>query len=100
MTQRLYYHDAFLYDFDARVLESFEREGKHAVVLDQTAFYPTSGGQVYDTGRFVLADKREVPVAEVADEDDGRIFHFTAEPVEVGSAVRGSVDAARRRDHM
>jgi alanyl-tRNA synthetase len=100
MTTRLYYHDSFLYDFDARVVESLEREGKHAVVLDQTAFYPTSGGQVYDTGRFVLADRREVSVAEVADEEDGRIFHFTMEPVAVGSAVHGSVDAARRRDHM
>src|SRR5262249_36869085 len=100
MTLRLYYHDSFLYDFDARVVESLEREAKHAVVLDQTAFYPTSGRQVYDTGRFALADGREVSVAEVADEEDGRIFHFTVEPVAVGSAVHGSVDAARRRDHM
>jgi alanyl-tRNA synthetase len=100
MTHRLYYNDSFLYDFDARVVESLEREGKHAVVLDQTAFYPTSGGQVHDTGKLVLADKREVPVAEVADEEDGRIFHVTAVPVAVGTAVHGSVDAARRRDHM
>ena len=100
MTQRLYYHDSFLYDFDARVVESLEREGKHAIVLDQTAFYPTSGGQVYDTGKLKLSDMQEVPVAEVADEEDGRIFHFTTEPLAVGSAVRGSVDAARRRDHM
>jgi alanyl-tRNA synthetase len=100
MTDRLYYHDSFLYEFDARVLESLEREGRHAIVLDRTAFYPTSGGQVHDTGRLVLADKREVPVVEVADENEGRIFHFTAEPVEVGTAIRGSIDAARRRDHM
>jgi alanyl-tRNA synthetase len=100
MTHRLYYHDSFLYDFDARIIESLEREGKHAVVLDRTAFYPTSGGQVHDTGKLVLADKREVPVAEVADEQDGRIFHFTAEPIAEGTAVHGSIDAARRRDHM
>ncbi len=100
MTQRLYYHDSFLYDFDARVVESLERDGRHAVVLDRTAFYPTSGGQVHDTGKFVLAGKSEVPVIDVVDEEDGRIFHFTAEPVATGTAVHGIVDALRRRDHM
>jgi alanyl-tRNA synthetase len=100
MTDRLYYHDSFLYDFDARVVESLEREGKHVVVLDRTAFYPTSGGQVHDTGRLLLADEREVPVVEVADEDEGRVFHFTAEPIVVGTTVHGSVDTARRRDHV
>jgi alanyl-tRNA synthetase len=100
MTDRLYYRDSFLYEFDARVVESLEREGKHAVVLDRTAFYPTSGGQVHDTGRLVLADKREVAVIEVADEDEGRIFHLTAEPVAVATVIRGSIDATRRRDHM
>src|SRR5215813_10357225 len=100
MTQRLYYHDSFLCDFDARAIESLEREGKHAVVLDRTAFYPTSGGQVHDTGKLLLEDNREVAVVEVADEVDGRIFHFTAQPVAAGTTVHGSVDAARRRDHM
>ncbi|HMF89917.1 MAG TPA: DHHA1 domain-containing protein [Candidatus Angelobacter sp.] len=100
MTQRLYYHDSFLCDFDARAIESLEREGKHAVVLDRTAFYPTSGGQVHDTGKLLLQDNREVAVVEVADEEDGRIFHFTAQPIAAGTTVHGSVDAARRRDHM
>src|SRR5215467_1676035 len=100
MTQRLYYHDSFLYDFDARAIESLEREGKHAVVLDRTAFYPTSGGQVHDTGTLLLEDNREVAVVEVADEEDGRILHFTAQPVTSGTTVHGSVDAARRGDHM
>jgi len=100
MTQRLYYHDSFLYDFDAQVVELLQRNGKHAVVLDRTAFYPTSGGQVHDTGKFLLSDKKEVAVVEVADEDDGRIFHLAVEPVSVGSRVRGSIDGVRRRDHM
>jgi|SRR5579864_660420 len=100
MTERLYYHDSFLYSFDARVLETTEREGRIAVVLDQTAFYPTSGGQVHDTGKLVLNDGREVAVAETAGEEDGRIFHFTAGPVEPGQTIRGVVDSARRRDHM
>lgn len=100
MTDRLYYHDSFLYDFDARVVESLELEGKHAVVLDRTAFYPTSGGQVHDTGRLVLGGEKEVPVIEVADEEQDRIFHFIAEPLAAGTGVHGVIDAARRRDHM
>ena len=50
MTERLYYHDSFLYDFDARVIEALDSNGKPAIVLDRTAFYPTSGGQVHDLG--------------------------------------------------
>jgi len=99
-TERLYYHDSFLYAFDAHVVETVQRERKHAIILDRTAFYPTSGGQVHDTGRLRLGDNREVAVAEVADEEDGRILHFTAEPLAAGTAVHGSIDAARRRDHM
>lgn len=99
MTERLYYHDSFLYSFDARVLETVEREGRTAVVLDRTAFYPTSGGQVYDTGKFILQN-RELPVAEVAEEEDGTVYHFTEGPVEAGQTILGLIDAARRRDHM
>jgi len=99
MTERLYYHDSFLYEFDARVIESFAREGRHAVVLDRTAFYPTSGGQVHDTG-LLLADGKQIAVSEVADEDDGRILHFAAEPLGTGTVVHGAVDPGRRLDHV
>lgn len=100
MTNRLYYHDSFLFDFDAQVLESLQQDGRHAVVLDRTAFYPTSGGQVHDTGRFQLGDKREVVVEEVADDESGRVLHFVAAPLAPGTAVHGSIDAERRRDHI
>lgn len=99
MTERLYYHDSFLYEFDAQVLESLERNGRHAVKLDRTAFYPTSGGQVHDTGK-VIADGREVAVTEIADEEDGSIIHFIAEPVAGGRTIHGEINAGRRRDHM
>ena len=99
MTERLYYHDSFLYDFDAQVIESFSSNGRHAIVLDRTAFYPTSGGQVHDLGS-LRADKKEISVAEVADAEDGRILHYTAEPLPAGVTVHGAVDSARRRDHM
>jgi alanyl-tRNA synthetase len=99
MTDRLYYHDSFLYDFDARVVEALTRDGKHAVVLDRTAFYPTSGGQVHDLG-MLQADGQQIAITEVADEEDGRILHFASGPLAVGTQVHGSVDAGRRRDHV
>jgi alanyl-tRNA synthetase len=99
MTDRLYYHDSFLYDFDARVVEALERDGKHAVVLDRTAFYPTSGGQVHDLG-VLTAEGKQIAITEVADEEDGRILHFAAASLSAGTQVHGSVDAARRRDHV
>jgi alanyl-tRNA synthetase len=99
LTERLYYHDSFLYDFDACVVESRTLEGKHAVVLDRTAFYPTSGGQVHDLG-LLLADGKQISITEVADEEDGRILHFASAPLPSGTQVRGRVDAARRRDHV
>jgi len=99
MTDRLYYHDSFLYDFDARVVEALTRDSKHAVVLDRTAFYPTSGGQVHDLG-MLQADGQQVAITEVADEEDGRILHFVAKPLSVGTQVHGMIDAARRRDHV
>ena len=98
-TDRLYYHDSFLYNFDARVLESLQRDGRDALVLDRTAFYPTSGGQVHDLG-MMTADGQQVAITEVADEEDGRILHFASAPLVVGTQVHGSVDAARRLDHV
>jgi len=101
MTERLYYHDSFLHAFEARVLESLEHDGKPAVVLDRTAFYPTSGGQVHDTGVLILEDETKIPVLDVADEEDGTIRHFISAPLlAAGKAVRGLIDAHRRRDHM
>jgi hypothetical protein len=48
MTERLYYADCYLRNFDARVVETAD-EGRR-VYLDRTAFYPTSGGQLFDIG--------------------------------------------------
>jgi alanyl-tRNA synthetase len=99
MTDRLYYHDSFLYDFDARVVEALDRNGRTAIVLDRTAFYPSSGGQVHDLG-VLTAEGQQIAVTEVADEEDGRILHFAAAPLSAGTQVHGSVDAACRRDHV
>ena len=53
MTDRLYYHDSFLHEFEGEITEvvpAAEINARHGVYLDRTAFYPTSGGQVHDTG--------------------------------------------------
>jgi len=92
-TERLYYRDSFLREFDALVI-SCEKEGERwKVVLDRTAFYPTSGGQPHDTGK--LGD---VPVIEVADAEQ-KVVHYASAAVPVGP-VHGVIDWPRRIDHM
>lgn len=101
MTHRLYYTDPYLRAFDAGVVAVQARDDRTVVVLDQTAFYPTSGGQPFDTG--TLGEWR---VLDVIDEDDGTIAHVIegagvggGMPV-AGQTVHGEVDWARRFDHM
>ena len=102
MTTRLYYNDSFLYDFDAEVREVVENP-RPGLVLDRTAFYPTSGGQVFDTGWISSEANPKLRVTEVADSEDGRVVHYLEAPtteLKPGSRVRGEIDSARRRDHM
>jgi alanyl-tRNA synthetase len=92
MTERVYYTDARLVEFTARVVEvAGER-----VYLDRTAFYPTSGGQLFDTG--TLGDAR---VVDVIDEKD-RIAHVLEKPARflAGDELKARVDWTRRYDHM
>jgi len=102
MTKRLYYQDSFLYDFDAEVCEVIDTP-RPGLILDRTAFYPTSGGQVFDTGWITTDANAKLRVTEVADADDGRVVHYLEAPLQdlkPGSRIRGEIDAARRRDHM
>jgi alanyl-tRNA synthetase len=117
MTERLYYRNSFLYDFAASVEAVREvADGRRALVLDRTVFYPTSGGQPFDTGwiEFVSADS-EVPVPlpvslpklrvseVIEDESDGTILHIVenlAAPPALPLRVRGFIDVDRRQDHM
>ena len=101
MTDRLYYHDSFLYDFEAEVSE-LQANPKPALFLDRTAFYPTSGGQVFDTG-IISTENENLKVTEVADAEDGRVIHYLEVPpkeLRPGAKIHGQIDASRRRDHM
>ena len=93
-TEKLYYADPFLTEFDARVLACEAVKDGFAVVLDRTAFYPEGGGQPYDTG--VLGGAEVLDVHEKA----GVITHKCASPLPVGETVHGRLDWARRFDHM
>ena len=97
MTERLYYNDSHLTQFEAKVVAITERvSGWVAVTLDQTAFYPTGGGQPSDTG--TLNDTR---VVECLDAENGAVLHVVqGRSIAVGDAVRGNVDWPRRLDHM
>lgn len=97
MTERLYYHDSHLTEFDARVIDvSGDGAGRIAVTLDRTAFYPTGGGQPSDTG--TLDGAR---VVECLDAEAAGVRHIVegAPPV-VGARVAGRIDWPRRLDHL
>ena len=97
MTQRLYYDDPCRVEFDAEIVRIEPRGDRVAVWLDRTAFYPTSGGQPFDTGTLGSSH-----VVDVTDDDEGEILHFieTPEPLVVGQRVHGLVNWTRRFDHM
>ena len=92
MTLRLYRDDPYLLDFEARVVARRVHDGRPAVVLDRTAFYAEGGGQPWDTGTL-----GGVPVVAVIEAGEA-VLHVLGGPLDA-SAVRGHVDAARRRDH-
>jgi alanyl-tRNA synthetase len=94
MTERIYYTEPACRSFDAVVTAVVDHEGAPAVVLDRTAFYPTSGGQPFDTGHLGTTD-----VLNTVDDGD-RVLHVVRAPLAVGDAVHGEIDWARRFDHM
>ena len=94
MTERLYYTDATLTSFDARIVERRETERGPAIRLDRTAFYPTSGGQPHDTGSL-----SGIPVRDVWDDEDGDVWHLLDAPLDADE-VSGTVDWPRRFDHI
>jgi len=106
MTKRLYYDNSTMHEFDSiveDVLPVSPEQNRPAVVLRESAFYPTSGGQVHDTGWLTLEGVGRLRVAEVADAEDGRVLHYLdvqAKLPVAGMAVRGSIDSSRRREHM
>jgi alanyl-tRNA synthetase len=99
-THRIYYTDAWQTTFDATVVTAVPEGNRVLVTLDATAFYPTSGGQPFDTG--TLGGCR---VLDVIDDDSGVITHVVDAGgqdtrLAVGQRVSGVIDWPRRFDHM
>ena len=95
MTNRIYYTEPYRTEFEATVVAVDTVDGRTQVTLDQTAFYPTSGGQPSDIGTLGGA-----AVSEVIDREDGTIAHVTSGALKVSEVVQGTIDWARRFDHM
>ena len=98
MTEKLFYQDSHLAEFEAKVLSCMPvppdilpgRSGGYAAELDRTAFFPEGGGQYADTG--VLGGVRVTDVQE----KDGRILHLLESPLEPGTCVKGCIDWEER----
>lgn len=93
MTERLYYSDPALLVFDATITDTGSvKDGLFYTVLDRSAFYPTSGGQSFDTGAINGTD-----IVDVVETDDGDVWHISRESIgESGTRVHGEVDSERR----
>ncbi|WP_210366256.1 DHHA1 domain-containing protein [Bacillus sp. REN3] len=95
MEEKLYYQDPYLKSFSAKIMkEGLDHDGRRYVVLSQTAFYPTGGGQPSDTGKL-----NGIEVTEV-EETEGEIRHYIRETLNGASLAEGMIDWVRRFDHM
>lgn len=85
MTEKLFYEDSFLKEFDAVVLRCCPMGEKYEVVLNRTAFFPEGGGQYADTGW--LGEAEVLDVQEKGDE----VFHYVTKPLPEGETVHGGI---------
>ncbi len=101
MTERLYYDDAYLWQFEAVVtgVRNGTRPGEWIITLDRSAFYPTSGGQPFDTGTLTFG-KTKARVTNVEADSTGEILHTVDREIPAGTPVKGEIDGERRTDHM
>ncbi|WP_100372872.1 alanyl-tRNA editing protein [Bacillus sp. FJAT-45037] len=95
MTKEIFYESSYIKEFEARIIRQDQDERGNYVVLTQTAFYPTGGGQPHDTG---LLDEKEVFQVE---EIEGVVRHYLSEPIKsTNEVVQGVINWERRFDHM
>ncbi|MBD7908789.1 alanyl-tRNA editing protein [Sporosarcina gallistercoris] len=95
LQNRLYYQDPYRTSFTTTVTQhAIDEQGRPFAVLENTAFYPTGGGQPHDIG--YIADIAVVDVEEV----DGEIRHYLESPLSTGGTISAEIDWSRRFDHM
>lgn len=94
MTEKLFYKDSYIKDFEATVTDCVKSGDEYKIVLDQTAFFPEGGGQSGDTG--IL---NKISVLDTK-EENGFVYHFTKEPVEIDTKVIGTLNFEERFSKM
>jgi alanyl-tRNA synthetase len=96
MEYKLYYQNSYIQSFSTKLIKQvMDETGRYYVVLEETAFYPTGGGQPFDTGK--LNDISVINVEEI----DGEIRHYIKSPIlDTSSKVDGEINWERRFDHM
>jgi alanyl-tRNA synthetase len=96
MRNRIFYQDSYIKSFTSQVItQEKDKDGNYYIVLDQTAFYPTGGGQPHDSG--TIENIKVLNVEEV----EGEIRHYLESELDDGiSSVYGVIDWERRFDHM
>ena len=101
MTERLYYDDAYLWEFDAKItrIRAGKQKGTWEAALNRSAFYPTSGGQPFDTGKLCFPGG-EAAVTGVEADREGEVWHTLDREIPEETEVRGFIDGKRRTDHM
>jgi alanyl-tRNA synthetase len=92
--ERLYFDDAYLQSFTARVTNQRRDNGEPAVALDRSAFYPEGGGQPGDRGTL-----NGVAVLDTQADAAGEVWHLLAAPLDAVE-VQGQIDWTRRFDFM
>ncbi len=87
---KLFDSDSYISEFSATVTACEKADGVFNVTLDQTAFFPTAGGQECDSGTLAGDDVVNVEIK------DGVIYHAVEKQIEVGSRVVGKINMAER----
>ncbi len=95
-TVKLYHQDSYQTKFQAIVEDKYDDQGRHALILNQTCFYPLSGGQLSDKGTI-----EGIPVIAVEEREE-RIVHYLEREIAagIGELVSGEIDWHQRLDHM
>lgn len=94
MTAKLYEKDAYIKEFTATVIDCISADNAFKIILDKTAFFPEGGGQAADIGTLGNTNVFDVQI------ENGAIYHYTNEPIEIGSEVIGKIDFDRRFNFM